>query len=541
MTKVKALIFFRIGFTILLLGSFLLLKLHPSPLPYHHMIKYLVLSIFILSFIYLLILPYIKNLKAFAYLQLIIDSLFIIALIFMTGGVESWFTFLMILNVIAGSIVIGRTGGFIIATILSLLYGLLIDLQFYKVIPLAFDPSLKVYHFLYNIFIHISSLYLVAYLSGYLTSRLQMTYQRLKSTEHDLSELRALNTIIVENVPSGIVTTNGEGKIIAFNSCAELITEIPRKEAIGKSIYDIFPFLRNSLETPELRIRTEGSIRVKGGEKFIGITINKLRHHDTSRSGGVTVGLIGVFQDLTEIKKAEEDAKRREKLAAIGELSRNIAHEIRNPLASLKGSIEILMEDRISPEQKKRLMEIALKEMERLNKIITDFLIYAKPSPLRIKNFNLIDLIDEVIFILRSSPKAEGVMIERDLSPELSGELTGEGMLISGDEAQLKQVFLNLGYNALEALENQPFAKRLNISIQREGEFVTVSFKDSGPGIREEDIDKIFYPFYSTKEDGSGLGLSIAYKIIEEHHGKISVRSSPEGTVFDVMIPMVAK
>ncbi len=527
MTKVKGLIFFRIFFTIILLGSYILFKIGPYPFPYHHLIKYLVYSVFVLSIVYLLLLRHIKNLRRFAYLQLIIDSILIIFLIFMTGGVESWFSFLMVFNVIAGAIVVGRPAGYIIATVLSILYGTLMDLQFYRIIPIGYESSLKVTHFLYNIFIHITALYLVAYLSGHLTSRLEKTYKSLEKTQHDLVELKALNTMIVENVPSGIITTDVSGKIIAFNSSAEQITGASRYEVIGKRLVEVFPFLDHEILTARFPFRTEGMIKVKteGGQKvkIIGITLNSFEAAGSS-------GVIGVFQDLTEIKKTEAEAKRREKLAAIGELSRNIAHEIRNPLASLKGSIEMLSEDRVPAEQKKRLMEIAIKEMDRLNKIITDFLLYTRPAPLNIKDFNLMGLLDEVILMLRTSNKSENIKIIKQGPQNLE---------IAADESQLKQVFLNLGYNALEAM---PDGGRLDISVSHDNENVVVLFSDTGPGIPEEELDKIFYPFYSTKESGSGLGLAIAYKIIEEHHGKISVKKREGyGATFEVVLPLNSK
>ncbi len=536
MTKVKSLILFRVIVTIALVGSYFFFKIGPAPFLYQHLIKYLIYSVLFLSISSLVVMRHIKKIKPFAYLQLILDSLLIIALIFMTGGVESWFSFIMIINVIAGAIVIGRSAGFILATILSILYGGLIDLQFYRVIPLPYDPTLKVTHFLYNIFIHISALYLVAYLTGYLTSRLERASRNLAETQHDLTELKALNTMIVENVPSGIVMVDDKGKIIAFNNHAELITGLERQNVIGRDLLEVFPFLKHHwyseksddfsgtpfsnlrAKTSDFRFRTEGILETSGIQKIIGITINSFKS-DGSK------GFIGVFQDLTEIKKAEEDAKRREKLAAIGELSRNIAHEIRNPLASLKGSIEMLFENKISEGQKRKLMEIAIKEMDRLNKIITDFLLYTRPAPINLKNFDLIKLLDEVVLMLKSSSKAEGIDITRK-GPD--------SLIIKADENQLKQVFLNLGTNALEAM---PEGGKLSISILKERESVKINFSDTGQGIKEEDIDKIFYPFYSTKEEGTGLGLSIAYKVIEEHRGKISVRSNNTGTTFEVMLP----
>jgi two-component system sensor histidine kinase PilS (NtrC family) len=213
-------------------------------------------------------------------------------------------------------------------------------------------------------------------------------------------------------------------------------------------------------------------------------------------------------------------------MAAIGELSSNIAHEIRNPLAALKGSIEILKEDSVPRNYKERLMEIALNEMDRLDRIITDFLTYSRPAPPEFKRFDLHELLDDTIELIKNIEHKDNVSIEKNYAGIVE---------VNADPQKIRQVFWNLGLNAVEAM---PEGGELIVSTKNMGSVVGITFKDFGFGIKEKDIEKIFYPFFTTKEHGTGLGLAIAYRIIEEHQGRISVNSSPGvGTTFEVILP----
>ena len=226
------------------------------------------------------------------------------------------------------------------------------------------------------------------------------------------------------------------------------------------------------------------------------------------------------------MKRLETEMKQKEKWAAIGELSSNIAHEIRNPLASLKGSIEMLKEDSVSKNYKKRLMEIALNEMERLNRIITDFLTYSRPTPPEFKRFELHGMLDETIELLKN--------VEQNNSDLHKEEIHGR-LEVDADPQKMRQVFWNLGINSIEAM---PEGGELIVSTRNMDRSVEITFKDFGAGIDEKNIEKIFYPFFTTKENGTGLGLAIAYRIIEEHNGRIKVNSSPGvGTTFEIILP----
>lgn len=515
--RIKALIIFRAFFVTLLLGTSFIFEIGFLRFPYPHALSYIIVPLYLLTILYAILLYRIKNLSAFAYLQLSMDALSAIALIFVTGAIDSWFSFVMLLNVIASAITLNRRAGYITATISSILYGLMLDLQFYGLIPLAYDLSVKEKDFFYNIFSHVSALYLTAYLTGYMSSRLEKTSKRLEEKDTDLKDLAFFQTELIESLPSGLLTADLSGRVLIFNKAAENITGLPRSGALGRTITDLFPFIDRPVETE----RTEGRVSLNGDERVIGLTLS-----GSMDSSGQKTGYICIFQDITKLKNLEAELKHKETLAAIGELSTNMAHEIRNPLASLKGSIEMLREGALTKDHGEKLMGIALSEMDRLNKIITDFLAYSRPKAPEFFRFDLHAMLDEIMELVGNVVNAGSVRITRDI----------EGpMEIIGDPQKLRQVFLNLGMNAIESMRQ---GGELAVGTRSLKNGVIVSIKDSGVGIPPENMKEIFYPFFTTKDEGTGLGLAIAYRIIEEHHGRITVHSSPgKGTTFEVMIP----
>jgi len=219
--------------------------------------------------------------------------------------------------------------------------------------------------------------------------------------------------------------------------------------------------------------------------------------------------------------------KNREKWAAIGELSANIAHEIRNPLASLQGSVEMLKEGKIPERHRTNLMEIAISEMQRLNNIVTDFLTYSRPRPLEIQEVDIQGLLKDTLLLLENSVQNRQNLTVRQAFDGI--------MLVRADPESIRQVFWNLGINAVEAMDQ---GGTLTVSMQDFPNRVSIVFSDTGPGISREDLSRIFYPFYTTKERGTGLGLSIAYRIVEEHKGRLTAESTPGiGTTFEIILP----
>jgi two-component system sensor histidine kinase PilS (NtrC family) len=515
--KIKALTVFRVVFITLLFGSSFFFK-GSEQLLQARLLYYLIGSLYFVTLVYAFLLEKIRNLFLFAYTQLMLDVIAAILLIYVTGGVESWFSLTLIFIIISSSIILNKKAGFVIATLSSILYGMLVNLQLYDVLRIGSEGVAREPSYLYKMFVHIIFFYLTAYLSGYLSARLEKTVQELEQTDLDLRNLELFNKEVIEGLPSGLFTADMSGKVLLFNQAAERITGLQREAVVGQKIdvaMPCFPF-------PFLEGRREEIIHADGIEKIIGITISPLKGVAQAQKG-----FIAVFQDLTQIKKLEDEIKKKEKLAAIGELSSNIAHEIRNPLASLKGSIEMLREDSLSPAYKERLMDIALKEMERLNCIITDFLTYSRPTLPVFQTFDISALLDETVELLQNMDHNKGRILFR--------KHYSDPLIVSADPQKMHQVFWNLGVNAIEAM---PDGGELSIRADSVDGAVTVTFQDSGSGIDEKDIGKVFYPFFTTKGNGTGLGLAIAYRIIDEHNGRISVKStSGIGTTFEIILP----
>ncbi len=515
--RLKALIGFRALFASLLLGSAFIFRIESFPNP--RAISLLIIALYLLTICYALLLQRVRRLFLFAYIQLILDVIAEIALIYITGGIESWFSFTLILTVISSITVLNQRAGYVIASMGSILYGTLLDLQFYRLLPLDYQGIMQEKQFIYNIFIHTVSLFVTAYLTGYLATRLEKTEVRLEEKDIHLRALERFNVKVIESLPSGLFTTDIEGRVIVFNKAAEKILGISQEGVIGHNIALAIP----SLAFPFITGRHEETLQLPNQEtKIIGITVSLLKDH-----AGNETGYIGVFQDLTQLKKLEADMKNREKWAVIGELSANIAHEIRNPLASLRGSIEMLKEGKIPERHREKLMEIALAEMQRLNNIVSDFLTYSRPRPLELQNVDLHGLLGDTLSLLENTgQEGQDIRIRKAFNGPLPVRL---------DPLSIRQVFWNLGTNAVEAMDKGGI---LTVSTQDFPDRISIVFSDTGPGISPENLSRIFYPFYTTKERGTGLGLAIAYRIVEEHKGRLSVDSTSDiGTTFEIVLP----
>jgi two-component system sensor histidine kinase PilS (NtrC family) len=523
---IRALIAIRIIVITILLGSFYFFRVSYDRLSHPLYFSYFIASLYMLTICYALALRWIRkprHIAVFTYLQIIVDVVAETILIYLTGGIESMFSFLFPLSVISAAIVLNRRACYIIATLSSIFYGLLLDLQYYGIIQPLSDGIYSEKDFFYKIFAHVTAFYLIAYLSGHLSDKLHKARQSLEERDTVLSDLKAYSKYIIESMPSGVFTTDLNMRIISFNNSAQDITHLSQEDVIGKTPGEIFPFLKDIGRPTE---RTEGEIRRKDELFPIGMRLSSLRD-----SAGNEIGLIGIFQDLTELKAMEAEVKRKEKWAFIGELSASIAHELRNPLASLKASVEMLRERKVSGDHADHLMNIALSEMDRLNGIITDFLLYAKPQELHKENFDVHESLRDVVTLLKNIATEEKNVT---IAANLEGSLP-----FTGDPRQIKQVFWNLGINAIDSVSEEG---SVHIQTVKRDSAVEISFTDTGIGISHDDMDKIFYPFFTTKDKGTGLGLSIAQKIIEEHRGKVAVESggNGRGTTIKIILPLVS-
>ena len=371
----------------------------------------------------------------------------------------------------------------------------------------------------------------VGLLSARLAERQSRSDVRLKAATQSLRTLRALHERIVESIRSGLVTTDLQGRIYTFNAAAKEITGYDEADVRGQdaSIFfgEIKPIIENSLETSgagEGSPRFESNCLTADGLRLrLGFSVSPLFSET-----GETTGTVITFQDLTHIRALEETSRRQDRLAAIGRMAASIAHEIRNPLAAMRGSIQMLRADMEGVSSQTELMEIILRESDRLNRIISDFLSYARPRSIIQSQVDVGELLRQTFTLLRHSAEIrENQIIEE--------ELPAEPALVNADSEQLQQVFWNLARNALQAM---PAGGRLLAGVEKHPHNrVRIAFSDTGKGMSPEQVEHLFEPFSSTT-GGTGLGLSIVYQIIRDHGGTINVRSREgEGTTITIELP----
>ncbi len=504
---------------------------------------------YLVTIVYALILKRIKDLYRFAFSQIIIDQLFITALIYFTGGKESFFPITYIFSVIASSMIFYRRGALLSASLSSLLYGLLLLLQLYHWInPLGQPPIYDASQVFYSLIIYMAAFYIVAFLSSAISEELKKKRKELIQKQVDYNQLEAFNRNIIQSLDSGLLTVDLSGNVNFLNRTAEKILNRNEERFKDTSMYDLFLKIDRMIEQVRKKASTPSSdyqryetfLTNHDGRKIhLGFSISPL-----TDAGGSLIGHTLIFQDITKFKEMEEEMKRVDKMAAIGLLAAGMAHEIRNPLASLSGSIQMLKTELTLDDHQQRLMEITLRESERLNALITDFLLFAQPPQTHKILYPIRRILEETIDLFIHSPSFyDGIHIRR---PSAREEVHA-----SVDPDQMKQVFWNLLINAAQSMSNGGEIQvqlgkgnawgvtGLSLPSQLGGkEWAKISIIDSGNGIAQEEKVKIFEPFFTTKENGTGLGLSIVHKIIENHNGLIRVESElGRGSSFIIYLP----
>jgi len=517
-------------------------------IPLTHTFYYFIGFFYFVTIVYALLLKKIRDLKQFTFVQIIIDHLFITLLIYFTGGKESFFPITYIFSIIGSSIIFYKRGAFFSASLSTFLYGLLLLFQLYQWInPLGQPFSYEASQIFYTLIIYMAAFYIVAFLSSAISEELKKKKKELIQKQVDYNQLEAFNRNIIQSLDSGLLTIDLDGRINFLNRTAERILNRNGQELYQTSIYDLFPQIYEPIEKvrkkppdsfPSDYHRYETTLNHSDGKKtYLGFSISPLIDPN-----GSLIGYTLIFQDITKVKEMEEQVKRIDKMAAIGLLAAGMAHEIRNPLASLSGSIQMLKSELHLDASQRHLMEITLRESERLNALITDFLLFAQPPQTHRIPMAIEKLLDETIEMYTHSPfYQERIHLIR---PNLHQPV--EAWI---DPDQMKQVFWNLLLNASQAIAD---GGEIRIQIEKEKHFwgggfpeesrgkewVKISFSDSGKGIDPKEKEKIFEPFFTTKEGGTGLGLSIVHKIVENHHGLIKVDSQPgKGSTFTVLLP----
>ena len=535
--RIKWLIVSRAVLVTLLLGTLIFFqheyRIYPFPTVY---LYYFVLSIYVLTGVYWFLLQKFHNLSLLAYLQISTDILFVTFFVYLTGGIDSGFSLLYNLTIISASIILYRRGGYLSASLSSILYGAMLDMQYYNMLGLVRSVNFTAMQVLYLVFINILSFYIVALLSGYLSDRLRKTSQELRAKSMDYEDLRTTQDQILKSVRSGILTMDLEGEITSCNPAAEYITGYSYAELksrwqdlFGSSIKVLFGHTNDLMERP---FRFDGPIVKKDGDTAIlGTSVSLLKDDKNT-----VHGIILIFQDITKLVEMEEKVRRQEQLAVVGSLAAGIAHEIRNPLASLSGSIQVLQGELDLKGDEKHLMDIVVRETDRLNTIISEFLEYARPQTAHVEKILLLPLLDETIMLLKNSRDfREGITIRAQVDPQV---------VIQGDAKRMRQVFWNLLINACQAMPDGGEITVSTMPISRSDDdsgWCEIVIKDTGRGIAHEYLDKIFDPFFTTKSGGTGLGLAIVDRIIEDHGGIIDVESETgRGTKFRIRLPVLA-
>ncbi len=504
----------------------------------------LLILTYLISVFYWLALKWEISPVLLVYIQLSVDVVLVTGILYFSGGAESILTLLYLLIIISASMFVRLGGMLAITALVSAAYGLLSWLQYEELVDTVsfFEPdrlSRPPEQSPINVFLNIFFFFLVAILSGFLSEKLRRKGEELESTSQRLLRVQLDTDDILENIPSGLVTLDGEGRIQYFNGAAEKILGLHVSQIKGRAYDQVFDenhreltaVLRTALEKAVVYDRKELSVTSRGVKTIpLGISTTLLGVGDGRRSG-----VIAVFQDLTDAKELEQKARQADRLAVLGQLSAAIAHEIRNPLATISGSVELLRDTPQLSGEERKLMELVTHESERLNRIITDFLLYARIRPAERTVVELSRIIDETLTLIRNHHDFHS-------SIQILNTIGKEEVRVWADGDQVKQIFLNIAINALQAM---PHGGQLTVGLKENkgrkeagGEDMVVAFfQDTGVGIPAEELGDIFEPFYSSKKDGTGLGLSIAQRIVENNGGKLEVESKPgKGTNFAVSL-----
>src|SRR5436190_5530369 len=493
-----------------------------------------------LTIAFALTVRYVDEYRWLVDVQLAGDALIVSAFIYVTGGITSYFTSLYVLPIVAASTVQFRRGGMLVATLSTVLYVGLVAAQYMAASGLLNNPWPTRYALVlpgpsvarYTVALNGFGFFAVAVLSGSLADSLKSAGARLQQASTQIADLQALNQHVIDSLPSGLATTDQSDRILTFNRAAQVITGVPFQSAVGRPIGEVMRLpapvndaIHHGLRQPGTR-RHELWFRSPDGRGDIEVGLSAT-HLETP---GGRAGFLFTFQNVTTIKKLERDAAIQQRLAAVGEMAAGIAHEIRNPLASMSGSIQILRQELPLTSEQEQLMDIVLRESERLNTTIRSFLAYARPQRFQIARFDVRRALNDTALLLRNSAEVrDGHEILVDVPPT---ELWYEA-----DEGQIKQIVWNLATNGLRAM---PDGGRLHLvgALESASDGVTLIVRDEGIGIAPDELDALFQPFHGSFAKGSGLGLAIVHRIVSDYHGEIQVSSHPgAGTTVSVRLP----
>jgi two-component system sensor histidine kinase PilS (NtrC family) len=477
-----------------------------------------------------------------AYLQLFCDVVVITAIVHVTGDLDSNYLSLYLVAIILASILLPRGGAFLVAAASFVLMGSVLELAYLPSLYPAFARRYPAFGFLatssllpvdletlqVKIFASLFGFLAVAYLSGYLAETLREAGQALKDKAGQVANLQAMNENIIRSMLDGLITTDLQGMIIALNPAGAAMLGRDSVEVMGRPMETIFGDDvedDGSRESSSLRVRREITyLHPRGEHRILGITGSRLVMPEIG-----VVGRVYNLQDLTEEKRREADYRAKDRLAALGHLAAGIAHEIRNPLASIAGSVKLLGSITALDDDQAKLIAIVSQESERLNKLVSDFLVYSRKQRFEFREVDLVKLLEETLLLVEHHPLfGVGCRLER--------KLPARPVVASADPDKLRQVFWNICDNSLKAM---PQGGTLTAEIMEcHDRSVQVVLADTGVGFTSNQLEKVFEPFQSGFAHGTGLGLAIVYQIIQGHQGEVRVDSVlGKGSRFSIRLP----
>jgi two-component system sensor histidine kinase PilS (NtrC family) len=495
-------------------------ELTPSRLPLRLFVGTIVLW-YTVSLFYVILLSFWHEHRLQASLQVVTDLILVSLVVHETGGWDSSLNFLYPLVIIVAGILLPRVWAHLVAALAFILYGSVLELNYYGLVRsyCTTHPELKALQGI--IFVNLFAFLAVAYLASLLVAKLRQARVQLIDTSGALEDLQILHENIIQSISSGLITTGLDGRITLVNNAAQRLLERTAQQLVGKPVTKLFldPLPNAESQTHgEVRFDTTGTFR-----KTVRVRVAAL---DVPERGAL--GFVYALDDLTELRRLEREVRMQDRLAAVGRLAAAIAHEIRNPLTSIAGSVSMLSGIPDMNEEHRHLLDIVTRESQRLNSIITDFLAYSRGKQYHFEKADLVHLLEDTLTLMHHRMIAEntGIKIESHFAvPEA-------WVLADGDK--IKQVFWNFGENAVRAMRD---GGTLKVSIERLADDWQVSFADTGTGMTPQQTEKIFEPYQSNFEGGTGLGLAVVYQIVQAHEGKVWARSKPgQGTTFVVRL-----